>query len=68
MKKLTSKQYLILDFLKRKVDPDIASVSLRDICAEFGFKSKNAAFKHLEALEKKGVIKRCGTKKIRILK
>ena len=68
MKNLTSKQYLILDFLKRKIKPDIASVSLQDICAEFGFRSKNAAFKHLEALEKKGMIKRCGTKEIRILK
>ncbi len=68
MKGLTQKQQLILDFLARYVEEHHYPPSIREISAAFGFKSLRGSTIHLDALEKKGFIKRESTSRsIRIL-
>ena len=51
---LTSRQEQILNFIRtRRLPPTV-----REICAEFGFKSPNGAMCHLQALARKGYIAR----------
>ena len=58
MKGLTKKQKHILDFIARKLKEVGFPTTMQELADEFGFKSKNAAYKHLEALERKGFIRR----------
>jgi repressor LexA len=55
---LTPRQKEILAFIQGFVDRHGYSPSLEEIGAHFGFASPNAAFKHLQALEKRGFIRR----------
>ena len=55
---LTPRQKEILAFIQAFVDRNGYSPSLEEIGAHFGFASPNAAFKHLQALEKRGFIRR----------
>ena len=55
---LTPRQKEILAFIQTFVDRHGYSPSLEEIGAHFGFASPNAAFKHLQALEKRGFIRR----------
>jgi len=57
-KKLTGRQESILAFLKEFVETRGYAPSLREICAHFGIKSPKNATKHLDALERKGCIRR----------
>ncbi|MFQ5481063.1 MAG: transcriptional repressor LexA [Thermodesulfobacteriota bacterium] len=56
--KLTERQREILDFIKEVILSEGYPPSLREICAHFAIKGPNNARKHLEALEKKGFIRR----------
>lgn len=58
MKGLTEKQKRILDLIAKKVKEVGFPPTLQELADELGFKSKNASYKHLEALEKKGFIRR----------
>ncbi|HBG47570.1 MAG TPA: LexA family transcriptional regulator [Deltaproteobacteria bacterium] len=55
---LTSRQKEILDFLRGFIREAGYPPSLRDICARFGISGPKNAAKHLDALVKKGFIKR----------
>src|SRR3989304_917157 len=55
---LTQRQKEILDFLREFIRESGFPPSLREICARFGIKGPQNAAKHLDALEKKGFIKR----------
>ncbi len=55
---LTERQRDVLGFIKDYIAGSGYPPSLRDICARFGIKGPKNAAKHLEALEKKGFIKR----------
>lgn len=55
---LTIRQKNILAFLKDFIGGSGYPPSLRDICAHFGIKAPKNARKHLDALEKKGFIRR----------
>jgi repressor LexA len=57
-KEPTERQKNILEFLKDFIKERGYPPALRDICRHFGIKSPKNARKHLEALEKKGFIKR----------
>jgi repressor LexA len=57
-KELTEKQRTILEFLKDFLKDRGYPPSLRDICEHFGIKGPKNARKHLEAIERKGFIKR----------
>ncbi len=56
--KLTARQREILDFIKGSLVSNGYPPSLREICVHFAIKGPNNARKHLEALEKKGFIRR----------
>ena len=56
--KLTARQESVLDFLKTFFAERGYAPSLREICAFFGIKSPKNAAKHLDALERKGYIRR----------
>lgn len=58
MKGLTVKQKNILQWIAEKVKENGFPPTVQEIADEFSFKSKNAAHKHLEALEKKQYIRR----------
>lgn len=58
MKKLTEKQKQILKLIAKKVRDFGFPPTVQELADALGFKSKNAAFKHLEALERKGYIRR----------
>jgi len=58
MKRLTSRQQEIYDYLARHLDERGFPPTLREICGEFGMKSTRAASDHLQALERKGFISR----------
>ncbi len=69
MRKITQKQKEILDRIIQ-IKRDIGyPPTMQELANEFGFKSKNAVYKHLEALEKKGFIRRAanGARGITIL-
>ena len=55
---LTKRQRDVLGFIKDYIAASGYPPSLRDICARFGIKGPKNAGKHLEALEKKGFIRR----------
>lgn len=57
-KGLTKRQESVLVFLREFISVRGYAPSLREICAKFGIKSPKNAKKHLEALEKKGFLKR----------
>lgn len=57
MAELTQRQADILAFIRKQIGMGLPP-TLREICAEFGFVSTNAANDHLVALEKKGFIRR----------
>ena len=56
MKGLTDRQQEVANFIEQFFDYNGYAPSLRDIASNFGFSPK-AAFDHLRALEKKGIIK-----------
>ena len=56
--RLTQRQKEILDFLREFIRDEGFPPSLREICARFGIKGPQNAAKHLDALEKKGFIRR----------
>ncbi len=58
MKSLTDKQQLILDFVKSTIRDRGFPPSVRDICQHFNIQSPQGAQRHLNALEKKGYLKR----------
>lgn len=53
---LTASQQEILNFISWEILTKQRPPSAREICTRFGFKSTNAAYDHLRALEKKGLI------------
>lgn len=55
---LTERQREILDFIKEFIGRRGYPPALRDICARFGIKGPQNARKHLDALERKGFIRR----------
>ncbi len=58
IRELTLRQKEILEYLKEFIEGSGYPPSLRDICARFNIKGPKNARKHLDALEKKGFIKR----------
>jgi repressor LexA len=56
--KLTKRQKEILDFLTDFMEREGYSPSMEEIAAHFQFASLNAVFKHLEALEMRGYLRR----------
>ena len=54
MKALTVKQQEILGFIRRQQQESGVSPTLREIAAEFGFRSMTASADHVRALRKKG--------------
>ena len=53
---LTKRQREILDFIERTAAKQGYPPTRAEICAEFGFRSPNAAEDHLRALARKGAI------------
>ncbi len=70
MKRLTERQKSILESIATKVRTDGYPPTMQEIADEMGIKSKNGVVKHLQALEKKGYIRRAsgGARGITILK
>ncbi len=56
--KLTKRQKEILDFITAFMEREGYSPSMEEIADHFHFASLNAVFKHLEALEKRGHLRR----------
>jgi repressor LexA len=56
--KLTKRQKEILDFVTEFIDREGYSPSMEEIAAHFHFASLNAVFKHLQALESRGYLRR----------
>jgi len=56
--KLTKRQKEILDFITGFIDENGYSPSMEEIAEHFQFASLNAVFKHLEALESRGYLRR----------
>jgi repressor LexA len=56
--KLTKRQKEILDFITAFIDREGYSPSMEEIAEHFEFASLNAVFKHLEALEQRGYLRR----------
>lgn len=61
-KDLTAKQQTILDYLKQEILTRGFPPSVREICDAVGLKSTSSVHAHLEALERKGYIKKDATK------
>ena len=59
---LTSKQKLILDFLKAEIRQNGFPPTVREICDAVGLSSTSTVHAHLETLERKGFIRRSPTK------
>ena len=55
---LTARQQRVYDFISNKIRSQGFGPTIREITDEFGWKSPTAALAHLQALEKKGYIKR----------
>ncbi len=62
MKKLTSRQKAILDYINEQVRTKNYPPSVREICKEMSLSSSSTVHSHLRALERKGFIKRDPTK------
>lgn len=60
--KITSKQQMILDFIKEEQLSKGYPPSVREICEAVGLKSTSSVHAHLETLEKNGYIRRDSTK------
>lgn len=58
MSLLTERQNQVLDFIRSCIDNNGYPPTLREICAHLGVSGTLSAMRHLEALEKKGYIKR----------
>ena len=56
--KLTKRQKEVLDFLAEFIRREGYSPSMEEVANHFGFASLNAVYKHLEALEARGYLKR----------
>ncbi len=54
----TDRQKQVLDYIQSHIDNDGYPPTLREICAHLGVSGKVSATRHLDALEKKGYIKR----------
>lgn len=54
----TERQQQVLDFIQSHIDNSGYPPTLREICAHLGVSGTLSAMRHLEALEKKGYIKR----------
>lgn len=61
-KALNRKQQQILDFMKQEILTRGFPPSVREICSAVGLKSTSSVHAHLEALEKKGYIRKDATK------
>ena len=59
---LTTKQKLILDFLKAEIRQNGFPPTVREICDAVGLSSTSTVHAHLETLERKGFIRRSPTK------
>jgi len=59
---LTTKQKLILDFLKSEIRQHGYPPTVREICDAVGLSSTSTVHAHLETLERKGYIRRSPTK------
>ena len=59
---LTTKQKLILDFLKAEIRQNGFPPTVREICDAVGLSSTSTVHAHLETLERKGFIRRPPTK------
>src|SRR5258708_33538717 len=57
---LTERQREIYDFIRSKIETRGYGPTVREIGQGFGIKSPNGVMCHLQALEKKGLIKREG--------
>jgi len=62
MESLTEKQKRVLDYLCQVVSLRKYPPSVREICQALGFQSSSTAHAHLEALEKKGYIRKDSSK------
>ena len=62
MEKLTPKQYLVLDFLKRSIAKNGFPPTVREVGAALGLSSSATVQAHFNALEKKGYIKKGASK------
>lgn len=58
MEKLTPKQQLIYDFIKKEIKSKGITPSIREICKEANLSSTSSVHLHLSTLEKKGYIVR----------
>jgi repressor LexA len=56
--KLTKRQKEILDFISEFIDREGYSPSMEEIATHFHFASLNAVFKHLQAIESRGYLRR----------
>ena len=59
-RKLTAKQAEVLGFIESYMSENTFAPSLKDICANFGWKSDNSAYLHVCALARKGAIEVIG--------
>ena len=62
MEKLTSKQQVVLDFLKKSIANNGYPPTVREICKAIGLKSPATVQVHLDTLEEKGYIKKGDSK------
>ena len=60
--KITPKQQKVLDFIQEKVSKDNLPPTIREIAAALGFSSTGTVRDYLNALEKKGYLKRSNNK------
>jgi len=60
--KLTTKQQMVLDFLKAEIKRNGYPPTVREICESVGLSSTSTVHSHLETLERKGYIRRSPTK------
>ncbi len=58
MKPLTDRQRAVLEYITEYIEVRRKPPTVREIQANFGFKSPNAVDNHLKALERKGRIQR----------
>ncbi|HIJ96816.1 MAG TPA: repressor LexA [Desulfuromonadales bacterium] len=58
MSLLTVRQQQVLDFIQSHIDNDGYPPTIREICSHLGVSGTLSAVRHLDALEKKGFVKR----------
>ncbi len=58
MSQPTARQQQVLDYIQSHIDNDGYPPTIREICAHLGVSGTVSAMRHLDALEKKGYIKR----------